>query len=164
MSTNHPIKQLDMIVLPPEEDKQWAQVIGSLILLFGSAEFISFHFIGMLDGSDARDKAMKKTFSDRIQIVKKLIEGSKWPDDEKTEALKLWTEVAGKCKFRNAVAHNPFIIKIEKGHRVVGILKIRQLRGAPPYRPDLIRLSSVIEIHNRMKDIVFALNALAKPR
>jgi hypothetical protein len=161
---NQPTKPTEMVQLPPEEDKQWAQVVGSLVLLFNSAELISLNFIAMINGDTARQAAMSKKFYERIAMIKELIAKSNWPDDEKTEALKLWDEVDVKREFRNDLAHNPFIVKMENGNRVAGILIIRELRGPPPYNPTLILFKGVLEMHNRMKEIVFALNMLTKPR
>lgn len=164
MATNHPIKPLDMVVLPPDEDRAWAQVIGSLLLHFGSLEYLSIVFIGIFSGETARDAAMPLVFSKRIKLVKKLIKKSNWSDDEKKAALKLWSEVANKCKFRNELAHNPFIIKEDQGKIVRGILNVRHLRGAGPWKPPLITLDAIIIVHNRVGELVLALNATIKPR
>jgi hypothetical protein len=162
MST-HPIKPLETVILPPQEDEQWARVVGSFILHFGTLEFFSFAFIGIFSGHDARDAAMKLTFSKRIQLVKKLVKESKWTYDEKKTALKLWSEVAEKCKFRNALAHNPFTTKTVQGKTVSGILNVRHLRGPGPYSPSFIYLRDIIPVHNRIGELVLALNAMIKP-
>jgi hypothetical protein len=163
MAANQLIKPLDTVVLPPEEDKKWAQVVGSLILHFGTLEYLSFLFIGIFSGEAARDAAMPLTFSKRIKLVKKLIKKSNWADVEKIAALKLWSEVAEKCKFRNELAHNPFITKTVKGKNISGILNVRHLRGPGPHAPPLIYINDIILSHNRIGELVLALNATIKP-
>jgi hypothetical protein len=161
--TATPFHPVPTVVLPPEEDKQWAYVVGSFILHFGSLEYLSFIFIEIFSGTTARDAAMSLTFSKRIKMVKKLIRQSKWTENDKKEALKLWSEVAVKCKFRNEIAHNPFITKVIQGKAIGGILNVRHMRGPGPYTPPLIHISDVVLIHNRIGELVLALNATIKP-
>jgi hypothetical protein len=157
----HPMQT---VVLSPEEDKQWAYVVGSLILHFGSLEYLSFIFIEIFSGAPARDTAMSLTFSKRIKMVKKLIKQSKWVEDERKAALKLWAEVAVKSKFRNEIAHSPFITKVVQGKAIRGILNVHHLRGTGPWTPKLITLADIIIVHNRVGELVLALNAAIKPR
>ena len=153
---------MDTIVLPPDDDKKWAQVVGSLILHFGSLEFLSFVFIEILDNAAARDAAMRMIFSKRIKLVRELIGKSQWKDNKKQEALKLWGDVAKECKLRNEVAHNPFYVKLIQGKNVGGIINVRHLRGSGPYSPPVIRIDEIILAHNRVGKLVLSLKALIK--
>jgi hypothetical protein len=116
----------------------------------------------MFNGVNARDATMSLTFSKRIKLVKKLISESQWEDSKKKEALKLWGEVAKECKLRNEVAHNPFHVWLIQGKNVGGIINVRHLRGPGPYNPPIIRINEIILAHNRIGNLVLALNALIK--
>ena len=163
INLNPSIKPMDTVILPPEEDRQWAQVVGSLILHFGTLEYLTFIFIELFSGAAARDAAQKDKFAKRIRTVKELIEKSSWSESQKNTALDLWIKVDGHREFRNEVAHNPFIIKRIADKNVMGILNVRHLRGPGPYTPPLISLNDVILIYNKIGELVLALNAVIKP-
>jgi hypothetical protein len=70
------------------------------------SEFLSLRFIEMLDSPGARDAAMGLKLSKRITIIKKLLKETKWPNDEKKKALKLWAQADELRGLRNQVGHS----------------------------------------------------------
>jgi hypothetical protein len=165
MSIGGQVKGNALMQLPPEEDAKWAQVVGSLLLLFGTVEFISFRFIEMLNGDTARDSAMRLQFARRIETIIKLIGSSTWPETEKKEALNLWAEVKKESKMRNDIAHNPYVLGTDETGRVgAGILNIRHLRGTGPFHPPLIHLDDIALSHDRLVRLAHSLNSFVKPR
>src|ERR1700753_1506373 len=118
-------------MLTAEEERLWSNAIGGVFLNFGGIEFASFRWIEALS-TDAimRDLAIDMRLSQRIGLIKRLVDRASWPAEKKKKAIELWDEVAKRSEIRNTIAHNPFSFgRDREGRPAAGIINVKKMKG-----------------------------------
>lgn len=149
-------------MLSAEEEHLWSNAIGGVFLNFGSIEFASFRWIEALSTDLLmRDIAIDMKLSQRIGLIKRLVERAAWPTEKKKKAIELWDEVAKRSEIRNTIAHNPFSFGRDRnGHPAAGILNVKKMKGPGPYEVSLLNAHQILETAFRAGELSKELHVL----
>jgi len=153
--------------MPPEYVKPadmstWAECVGGLILNFGIAEFQTLRWIELLAGADTAITFRTKMLGARITAAKDLINLSVIPNDKKSLAHDLWSELRELANVRNRIAHNPLVLgrDAESGDLAWSVIDLNLV--VPVGKNCLERLDwlEIRRVALRVRDVSLALSAI----
>ena len=99
------------VVNNSEEHREFAHVLGYAVLNCGDIELFSYSYAAALSQKHVFDTGLsKKTFSQRVGVIRKLLEQARISGPLVTEANVLWDDAAGVMRWRNILAHSPITI------------------------------------------------------
>lgn len=150
------------VMLNKEQESQWSNIIGGLILNFGTIEFMSFRWIQhFATDSLVNDLAIDMQLSKRLQIIRDLVERSSLADDARKQAIALWDEVGKLAELRNTIAHNPIVFGVGPDQKqAMGIPNVKQMKGSGPFAVRLIQVSKIYEAAHRLVAISTELDGI----
>lgn len=96
---------------PPENLGPWPDIVGRLILNFGTIEMLT-NLLILQFSSDAllAEEVLSLNLSRRVPILRSLIKRAELEDTSKQRVLSAIDFVAGAIELRNTVAHNALLI------------------------------------------------------
>jgi hypothetical protein len=149
-------------ILTAEEERLWSNAIGGVFLNFGGIELASLRWIEVLSTDlILRDVAIDMNLSQRIGLIKRLVERASWPPGKKKKAVELWAEVAKRSETRNAIAHNPFsFCRDREGRPTAGIINFKRMKGPGPYEIPLLNAEQILDTAFRAGELSKELHAL----
>jgi hypothetical protein len=149
-------------LLTAEEERLWSNAIGGVFLNFGGIEYASFRCIEALSTDMImRDVAIDMKLSQRIDLIKRLVQRSSWAPEKKKKAVEIWNEVAKRSEIRNTIAHNPFSFGQDRaGKPAAGIINVKQMKGPGPYEVPLLDVHQILETAHRAGELYNELQAL----
>jgi len=120
--------------------------VGAFIVNFGSVEWSTINWIKRYS-SDASllDRAIASKFSDRVDILLRVIAASDLADDQKRRAVEIWEKIKELSLIRNTIAHSPVIMRATNG--IVGpcVINIKKYRkGREPSQKDALGIVDIL--------------------
>jgi hypothetical protein len=88
-------------------DKKWQLAVGRFLLTFGKLEWFTYHLLVVLPTERIFDSVKSLSFSQRINLIKDILNSKEINKDLQTKILEVLAGAASLLEFRNTVAHNP---------------------------------------------------------
>ena len=139
------------------------KLIGSCILTFGLAEHDSQKWIEAL----STDKVVKHIafeipFRKRISLIKKLIQRTAWPKENKDKATQLWGELDKMVETtRNLLVHNPIMMFPNgAGKQDVQVIRYKSTKTIGEVIVELLSLQDIKTKTERLSEIIKTLGQI----
>jgi hypothetical protein len=133
------------ITLSAEQERQWSNIIGGLMLNFGSLELTSLRWVQHLSNDEVlNDLAIDLSFTKRLKLISRLVHRTKWSPENKNLSEKLWREASKLSEIRNTVAHNPLVFgNGPDGDPAPGIFNLKDAKGVGPFSVKLLDFAMI---------------------
>ena len=103
----YPALGIQVITNATEDNEEWEQAVGRLIISFGQIEYGVFAALKLRPALNLSDVTLEIPLAKKIDIALQLIKSRHEPEFE--EVRQLLVEVKALTKLRNLVAHNPLV-------------------------------------------------------
>lgn len=149
------------VVNNSEEYREFAHALGYAVLNCGDIELFSYSYAAALSQTHVFDTGLaKKTFSQRVRVIKKLLEQSKISGTVATSAEGLWDDAMSVMRWRNIFAHNPITIMTitrEDGSKEQHAAIIN-MKNTTPQRTEQIQIDQLTKIVNQSEKVARGLS------
>ena len=99
------------VVNNSEEYREFVHTLGYAVLNCGDIELFSYSYAAALSGTHVFGTGLaKKTFSQRMDVIRKLVDQSGISEELAEKVTGLWNDAAVVMRWRNIIAHNPITV------------------------------------------------------